>query len=281
MNQKTSPLISVIMPVSTESEKHFTQAVESIINQDFTNFEFIIVLDNPQNLELKKNIRKYKHDKRVKIIINQHNQGLPYSLNKGIKIAKGKYIARMDGDDISLKTRLREELTYLEKNPSTDIVSTNRILIDKKGRRVGQLIYNKQVFNNLKKNIFTCEPSPIAHPSIMGKRRIFLENPYDERFFNSQDFDLWLRLLSKGIRFGFIEKPLIKFRIPDNEDYSKRIKKNRRYNTYSMKVLWKNLRNYYLNIFYYYFFVKIIIIKMVFILPEPILIKIIKMKNKG
>src|SRR5699024_5552594 len=121
-------LVSVIMSVYNETETELALAIESILNQTYKDIEFIIVLDAPDNELVLKLIKKYQtSDDRIKIIINNQNQGLAKSLNTGIKSSSGEYIARMDADDISFKNRLDVQISFLEKNADYDIVSTNRV----------------------------------------------------------------------------------------------------------------------------------------------------------
>ena len=109
--------ISVIMSVYKESPQILEQAIESILNQTFRTFEFIIILDNPSNFEAEKIIRKFSNqDNRIIYVKNEMNMGLSKSLNKAILISKYEYIARMDADDISLPTRLEDQLLYMKKN---------------------------------------------------------------------------------------------------------------------------------------------------------------------
>ena len=111
------PVISVIMSCYKEPMSILKQAVESILIQTYKDFEFIVIVDNPSNREIigyLKNVSLV--DRRVKMYVNKNNMGLVASLNKAICISRGKYIARMDADDISISTRLFDQLLYLEHN---------------------------------------------------------------------------------------------------------------------------------------------------------------------
>ncbi len=102
------------MSTYNETVEELKKAIDSILTQTFKNFEFIIILDNPQNYEHKKVINEYlSKDKRIIFLINESNIGLAASLNEGIENAKGDYIARMDADDISMPNRLEKEYNYL------------------------------------------------------------------------------------------------------------------------------------------------------------------------
>ena len=123
-------LVSVLMSTYNESELELRLAIESILNQTYRNIEFIIVSDNPQNTMLQNIINEYqKKDRRIKVILNNENLGLPRSLNKGIEQARGKYIARMDADDISLPNRIEEEMDFMLIN-NLDMVAALQINID-------------------------------------------------------------------------------------------------------------------------------------------------------
>ena len=111
------PLVSVIMSVYNEPEYMLSEAVNSILKQTFRDFEFIIVNDNPKTSMLNSIKKACGNDDRVRILNNEENLGLARSLNKGIEVAVGKYMARMDADDISREDRLAVEVEYLERTP--------------------------------------------------------------------------------------------------------------------------------------------------------------------
>jgi len=113
MNKNIIPKISVVMAVYN-GEKYLREAIDSILNQTFNDFEFIIINDGSTDDSAE--IIKSYNDPRI-ILIQQENKGLAAALNEGIKIAKGKFIARMDADDISLKTRLEKQIQFMEAHP--------------------------------------------------------------------------------------------------------------------------------------------------------------------
>ena len=119
--KKKSPLISVLMPVYN-SEKYVAEAIESILCQTYKDFEFIIINDASTDSSLKIIAKYAKQDKRIKLINNKKNVKISASLNKGLSIAKGKYIARMDSDDISLPSRFELQTKFLADNPAVGIV---------------------------------------------------------------------------------------------------------------------------------------------------------------
>ena len=131
------------MPVYN-AEKYLVESIESILNQSLKNFEFIIINDGSKDKSLGI-IKKYaKKDKRIILLNNSRNLGLQKTLNKGLEVARGKYVARMDADDISLPKRLEIQFNYMEDHLEIFLVGSSAIVIDGNGNRLG--IFKK--FNN-------------------------------------------------------------------------------------------------------------------------------------
>jgi glycosyltransferase involved in cell wall biosynthesis len=215
MNQ---PEISTIMAVYN-SEKFLSEAIESILNQTFKDFEFIIINDCSTDNSLKI-IKEYqKKDNRIILINNKKNVGLTKSLNIGLKEAKGKYIARMDADDISFFERFQVQYDFLEKNKDINLLGAGIIMISSDGREIVKVygINNqRKLYNRLEKK--NC----LNHPVIMFRNEGYF---YREKFIYAQDYDLYLRLLSRNKNIFCLEKPLLKYRInPEAISFSKRIK---------------------------------------------------------
>ena len=207
-NNTSYSKISVIMSIYN-GERHLKEAVDSILNQTFKNFEFIIINDGSTD-RTGRILKKYrKQDDRIKIINNKKNIGLTKSLNKGIRFSQGKYIARMDADDISLPKRLEKQLNFMEEHPKIGAVGCWYYLIDKNSK-IFKKIQPPINFFKIKKAFINS--SPIIHPGSMIKK-IFLEkiNLYDEKFKYSQDRDLWLRIM-KYCQLAVIPEFLLKFR---------------------------------------------------------------------
>jgi len=180
------PKISVIMSVYN-GERYLKQAIESILNQTFTDFELIIVNDGSTDNSLK--IIQSYDDTRIRLINNKANIGLTKSLNKAIKQAHGKYIARQDADDISLHNRFEEQLRYFERYLNVALLGTSVYLIDENGKTLGKRIAltnpGKQL---LKENQFN-------HGSTMFKKEAVVRlGEYNELLRYSQDYELWLRM---------------------------------------------------------------------------------------
>jgi glycosyltransferase involved in cell wall biosynthesis len=124
------PYISAVMSVYNESEEYLRKSIESILNQTYTDFEFIIILDNPDNKKARDILKEYENkDDRIVLLENEKNIGLAPSLNRGVKVARGKYIARMDADDIALPQRFEKQVYFLENNPDYAVCFTQVFLL--------------------------------------------------------------------------------------------------------------------------------------------------------
>ena len=148
------PKISVLMSVYNEPVDWMRQAIESILNQTYKDFEFIIVNDNPEREENQLFLNEYRDkDSRIIILCNEHNIGLTKSLNKGLAVANGEYIARMDADDIALPERLEKQLVFMEQHNcdfcycSYEHISEDGKSLGEQTRVVKNLTYNKMLMH--------------------------------------------------------------------------------------------------------------------------------------
>ncbi|UOQ50327.1 glycosyltransferase [Gracilibacillus caseinilyticus] len=203
-------LISVIMSTYNENRSELFDSINSILNQSYKNLEFIIVLDKPDNFEIKKILDEFKiNDSRIKVIFNKKNLGLAESLNEGIYTAKGTFLARMDADDIAFPDRIEKQLNYI-KNYDFDMISTNRIDIDESGKEISNkssLPKNSEIHKLLPVGNF------INHPTVFIKKEVIKKVGGYRNFKSAQDYDLWLRLLSSGYKIGILDEPLLYYRI--------------------------------------------------------------------
>lgn len=199
-----NPKMSVIMSVYN-GEKYIREAIESILAQTFTDFEFIIVNDGStgNSLEI---IQSY-NDKRIRIINNEKNIGLTKSLNKALKQARGEYIARQDADDISLPNRFEEQIKYFEKDPEVALLGTSIYVIDENGKMVGKCVtLAKPTISDLFKG------NQFNHGSVMFKKDVADDSGgYNELFRYVQDYELWLRI-AKHYEVRNLTQPLYKLR---------------------------------------------------------------------
>lgn len=202
------PEISVILP-AYNVEKWIFQSINSILSQTFKDFELILINDGSYD-NTEKIIKSFK-DKRIKYFKNKKNIGLIKSLNNGIKFSKGKFIARMDGDDICHPDRLKKQINFLKKNPLIDVLGTGILILDSKNK-----IKKKKIFpqtNNLIKIImpmYCC----ICHASVMFKKSLFEEiGFYEENAKHIEDYKLWLKAYENNKIFFNIKELLYYVRI--------------------------------------------------------------------
>lgn len=238
---KQEPLISVIMAVAN-GMPFLPFAVKSILNQHYKNFEFIIIDDFSKDASLQ--FLKSIKDKRVFVIKNKHNQGLAKSLNIAINKARGKYIARMDHDDISEKKRLITQASFLEANPHIDLCGSWVTLIDGKNKVIG-IKKTPQVDEKIKKQLTWY--SPIIHPTFMGKRDFFKKlHGYNNEYDFAEDYEILLRG-KKDFKYANLPIPLLRWRIQSQRRSYKYIQK---VNKADLKVKIKAIKLYGLNFEY-------------------------------
>ena len=228
-------MISVVMSVYN-SENYLEEAILSILNQTYKNFEFIIINDGSTDRSLDI-IEKYaKKDNRIKVI-SRENRGLIYSLNEGIKLSKGKYIVRMDSDDISLENRFQKQIEFMENNLDVGVCGTNIIAFDDTKEFISSFYQDDKMLKA--ETLFS---SPFAHPSVIIRKEIIEKYNlfYDEEFLFAEDLELWGRM-AKYTNFHNIKEPLLKYRI-GHESITKKADKNigKRYKTLN-KIFQKQL----------------------------------------
>lgn len=203
--------ISVLMSIYSEPIEWIVASINSILTQSFEDFEFIIVDDNPQrkeNIDVLVNVQK--RDSRIKIIQNDKNIGLTKSLNRALLVADGKYIARMDADDISLPERFQRQYDFMEKHPSVGVCGCNVRTFGKKNVVWSYPATHQQCLLFFK--------SPFAHPAVLIRKDVLQEYDlkYDEKLRYAQDFDLWERLYSITL-FSNLQEVLFLYRISDSQ----------------------------------------------------------------
>lgn len=208
----SGPLITVLMPCYN-AMPFLTEALDSIINQTYKNLEILCIndgsTDNTGDI-----LEDYaSKDARIKVIHNEVNLKLIRSLNKGIDLASGSYIARMDSDDISALNRIELELEYLEKNPGIDIVSTGSNNMTEEGVIFSQNIPRQ--FSSKACFFASFFFVPIGHPELLIRTEVLKENKFlfEEHVLHTEDYELWSRLLRKGYSLTNIPDCLHDFRI--------------------------------------------------------------------
>ena len=230
-------MISIIMSTYKEEETLLRESIESILNQTFKDFEFIIILDYPDNNLHKKIIEEYsKIDNRIRFFVNENNLGLTGSLNRGLSLAKGEYIARMDADDISLPYRLERQLEYIKKN-QYDLIGGITQMIDEEGNSIFSIQKVPTDFNKIKKALRYGQC--IAHPTWLGRKEVF---DYLNGYRNiplCEDFDFTLRVVLNGFKISNLNETVLKYRMTKNS-----ISRN---NLYDQYLYMKYITNEYSN----------------------------------
>ncbi len=204
-----NPKVTVLMSVYN-GECYLNEAIDSILTQTFTNFEFLIIDD--ASTDGTPQILRNCADSRIRIITNEENLGLTKSLNKGLALARGVYIARMDADDISLPERLEQQVVFLDSHPCAALVGTSCQIIDQKGNSLERCFVPSESvsYNDLIKQ--NC----INHGSVLVRREVMEAlHYYDELFKKCQDYALWLQM-AKQYQLNNIPNILYKLRIHPN-----------------------------------------------------------------
>ncbi|MEH7180547.1 glycosyltransferase family 2 protein [Neobacillus vireti] len=230
------PLVSVIMPVYN-GESYLKDAINSILNQSFQDLELLIIDDCSSDRSV--DIINSYDDPRVKHLGNKENMGQSKSRNLAISKARGRYIALMDADDISLHNRIESQVKYLEKNKDISILGTNIKFI---GSRE---IENKHVYERHEE--IACKflfGSPLVHPSVMiRKSDIDRHNlKYDEQFLYAQDYNLWVSAWEKGLKFSCTNEILLHYRVHDKQVSIKNFSKQSYYANEIRKKIFSKLR---------------------------------------
>ena len=200
------PRVSVLMPVYNTKPEFLRSAIESMLNQTFPDFEFLILNDSPENTEIEDIIKSYD-DGRIKYIKNEHNIGIAVSRNKLLDMAQCEYVAIFDHDDISLPNRLADQVRYLDENPSVGVVSS---WIEKFGHK--NFVYKTPESDLMIKMALT-ENNYIAHTAARIRKSVLVDNgiKYEAEFFPAEDYRLWEQLMGKT-EFHNLQYVLVKYR---------------------------------------------------------------------
>lgn len=213
------PLVSVIMGVFNQRDRKILQeSVNSILNQTYGNFEFIIWDDGsePDAAQLVMNLKQL--DPRIFVAGKEENRGLAYSLNECIRLAKGKYIARMDADDISKPDRLEKQVDFLERRSEYGWCGTGAELFDESG------IWGSRMMPEIPRMRDYFRYSPYVHPSVMFRAELFDENHRylsTEETLRCEDYEIFMNLVGRGQQGYNLQEKLFCYR-ETRESYKKR-----------------------------------------------------------
>jgi hypothetical protein len=200
------------MSTFREPADYLRLAIESVLNQTFSNFEFLIAIDDPDNCEHVRIMQEYvKKDPRIIWYVNKENLGLPKSLNELISRSKGKYIARMDADDISLPERFEKQVQYLESNKKVGILGAQVYKMNEDGEIYGSVRLpssEKCIKIYIENGVM-----PICHPSWLVRKEVYKILKGYRNVPYSEDFDFVLRAFKNGVVIANLSEPLLKYRI--------------------------------------------------------------------
>lgn len=208
------------MPVYN-AEKFLRIAIDSILNQTFKDFEFIILNDGSTDSSLEI-IRSY-HDSRIKLIHNEVNMGYCAKLNEGLEAASGKYIARMDNDDISLAQRFERQVAFLESNEEFGLCCCNAAVIDDNGILINSKMFPKDEAPLEWQMLWT---NPVAHPTVMYRKELVDKHQlvYDNDMYPADDYDLWCKM-GAITRLYRLDDVLFKYRVLGGSAYHSNFQK--------------------------------------------------------
>jgi len=204
------PKVSVCMPCYNAS-KYINECIDSVLNQTFTDFEFVIVDDGSTDKTVQ--IIKTYSDSRIRLIENEHD--FIESLNTSIRMAEGKYIARMDADDMMMPDRLLIQYNYMEHHPHIDLLGGG---FERFGS--GQGFYRPPVHTNCITMDEMLEHDIIAHPTVMIRKDVFSKIPvlYEDNYRYAEDYKLWMTMLAHGLQLDNLPDILIKYRVSHTQN---------------------------------------------------------------
>jgi len=220
-----TPTVSVLMPVHN-SATFLRQAVDSILNQTYRDFEFIVVDDGSYDGSGQMLSDYIRIDPRIKVITNEKNSGIVFSLNRGLKKCTGDFIMRMDSDDIALCDRLEKQIKYMEKRSDCAVLGGAIEYIDASGRELGQV-------RKCSPNSSLLSRNPLLHPTVVIRRAVLVQHGifYRERYRYAEDYYMWLEV-SKFGKLCALDDIVLKYRISNSATRFKHLK----------RVLWSTIK---------------------------------------
>jgi glycosyltransferase involved in cell wall biosynthesis len=181
------PRVTVLMPVYNGGA-FLRPAIDSVLAQTFRDFELLIIDDGSTDGSLES--IEVERDSRIRLVHNHENLGLVATLNRGVELVKGTYLARMDADDLCEPRRFERQVEYLDRHPEVGVCSTWATFINSEGLETGVL--KRPIGKDLQRLFW--KPSPLVHAAMMGRTALLKEHPYDPDFADSEDYELFLRL---------------------------------------------------------------------------------------
>lgn len=205
------PLVSVIMATFNEPVEFLSKAIESILHQTYSHLELLIADDSTEPSTIKAIDDYAAKDQRIVLIRDEKKMGFVTALNTALQQAKGDFIARMDGDDISLPDRLENQINYVKEHSDIDVLGGHIYIINERNKITSLRRYKVKEKDFIRMFAFR---NPLAHPTILFRRTI-VDNGYmyDTSFKKAEDLELYLRLYNHGYRLGNMDEFLLNYRI--------------------------------------------------------------------
>ena len=206
MSEQRPPLVTVLLP-AYNAEKYLAEAIESILSQTFRDIEFLIINDG--STDNSESIIKQYDDPRIRYIKNEHNLKLVATLNKGVKLAKGKYIVRMDADDISHHDRIKKQVEYMERHPDIGVCGSFLYVF---GDGIKPHLSMRPKANEyIKASLLTA--NPIGHPNVIIRKSVMTSQNiyYSDDYYRMEDWGLWVSLMNV-CNFHNIQEVLLDYR---------------------------------------------------------------------
>ena len=206
----TSPAVTVIMSIRN-GDPFLSKAIDSVLCQSFVDFEFFITDDGSTDNTAALLSRFASIDKRIRLFSNEKNQGLPFSLNKMAASAKGRYLARMDCDDICHEKRLEIQFNFMEKFIDLDACFSEVNLMSQNGKVICPKWFPKKIS---RVEAYLPYWNFFVHPTALIRKSSFdLVGGYNENYIRAQDWDLWKRMISAGMKLEIVRHVLLDYRI--------------------------------------------------------------------
>lgn len=202
------PLVSVVMP-AYNCIRYISWAVESVLEQSYSNWELIIVDDCSQDGSRKKIEAFSTLDRRIRCFRNERNLGVGRSRNRGIELAKGEWIAFLDSDDVWTADKLEKQMALLSREPQARLLFTGSAFITESGEPLDYVLHVPERIDRrrlLRQNLLSCS-------SILAKRDLMLSHPFPDRADMHEDFAVWLRILSEEDFAYGLDEPLLIYRL--------------------------------------------------------------------
>lgn len=207
----TQPLVSVIMATFNEPEAIIAEAINSVLQQDYEKLELLIADDSTSEPTRRVIDQAERRDRRVRILRSDHRMGFVPALNAALHEAKGDFIARMDGDDISLPNRISAQVAYAQGHPDIDVFGGSMYIINKDGNIISERSYPQTKGSIHRMFMYR---SPFSHPTVMFRRHIIDHGfYYDPQYRRAEDIDFYIRLYKAGYHFGNLKEKILKYRV--------------------------------------------------------------------